>query len=284
MKMKLRKCCELPWKTDFHVVPCVFSTTTTQPVFTRIHLRLLFTLTIHANQTIKMSSTPFSFAIAQTCTPKDDAFNFKKLSALMDTFSSTLFGEIEGKADMSLNDFKGHLASAIEKVYIIPAAEKASGKKKRGDGKPRASNAYMLWSNEHRASFQAANSKATAVEIAKLMGAAWANMSDADKAPYVQKYEQAKAELKEALDNGTYVKPEKKKAPKKAKSDDDTDTESVSSAISSPSTSIKSPSTSHKSDKSTSDKSKSSSTKTTSSTSATPAPSNQSSSGKKAKK
>jgi hypothetical protein len=279
-----------------------------------------------------MSNTTntLSFAIAQACTRQDDAFNFKKLSALMEEFTTSLYAQIHDDAELSVDTLKGHVQSSLQKVYgakpdsgktgkkkraanaymiwcseyraqakaehpeaslaelskilgdhwadmteeeKAPYVEKAakakadaeaeetSGKPKR-EHKPRAENAYMIWSNEYRADFKTENPDASTPQLAKIMGAAWAEMTEEDKAPYVAKSAAAKAALEEAVKNGTYVKPEKKKyaAAKKPKaSSSSTSTSSGSeSVLSSPSSSIKSPSTSNKSD---SDKPKSKASK-----------------------
>jgi len=71
-------------------------------------------------------------------------------------------------------------------------AKEAKPKKEKT---PRAKSAYIIFSLEQRANIQKANPTATFGEMGKLIGAAWAALSDKAKEPYQKKSEAEKAKL-----------------------------------------------------------------------------------------
>eukprot|EP00013_Stygamoeba_regulata_P010920 CAMPEP_0177681402 /NCGR_PEP_ID=MMETSP0447-20121125/30699_1 /TAXON_ID=0 /ORGANISM="Stygamoeba regulata, Strain BSH-02190019" /LENGTH=135 /DNA_ID=CAMNT_0019190821 /DNA_START=19 /DNA_END=426 /DNA_ORIENTATION=+ len=83
-----------------------------------------------------------------------------------------------------------------------PAAKKAEkGTKKAGKGKKakkdpdapkRALSAFMFFSSDVRASIKEKNPTATFTEQGKLIGEAWRNLTDAEKAKYNAKHEKDK--------------------------------------------------------------------------------------------
>lgn len=69
----------------------------------------------------------------------------------------------------------------------------------------RPANAYMIFSNEQRASVVANNPGIKPKEVMSRLGQMWRDMSDAEKAPYKQQAEGGKAQYKTA--SAGYTKP-----------------------------------------------------------------------------
>ncbi len=68
-------------------------------------------------------------------------------------------------------------------------------KKEKADKPKRAPSAYIIFCTEKRTEIKDANPEATFGELGKLLGAAWKEMSDKDKAPFTKAAEAAKAAL-----------------------------------------------------------------------------------------
>jgi len=86
-------------------------------------------------------------------------------------------------------------------------------KSKRAPGAPkRPQSSYLIWLNEHRQGVVDKHPDLAFGEITKILGKMWSAMTDADKAPYNAKAEEAKAEYtaaKAAYDADKAAHPEK---------------------------------------------------------------------------
>ena len=80
-------------------------------------------------------------------------------------------------------------------------AVKKSPKKKDPNAPKRALSAFMLFSQEKRSQIKLDNPEATFGQIGKLLGDAWKNSTDDEKAPFLAKAEAAKEKYAEAVKN-----------------------------------------------------------------------------------
>merc|ERR1712013_179915 len=76
---------------------------------------------------------------------------------------------------------------------------KATKKPKDEKAPKRPQSAYFLWTASRRAAVKAANPDAKVTEIAKLMGAEWKTLSEAEKKPFVAEAEKAKSAYTAAM-------------------------------------------------------------------------------------
>jgi len=75
----------------------------------------------------------------------------------------------------------------------------------------RAQSAYIFYTNDARPQFKEQNPDKKVTELAKLMGAAWKQLSEEEKAPFVAKAEADKARHAEEMSRAEMVPMEKKK-------------------------------------------------------------------------
>merc|ERR1719445_1007955 len=76
---------------------------------------------------------------------------------------------------------------------------KATKKPKDEKAPKRPQSVYFLWTASRRAAVKAANPDAKVTEIAKLMGAEWKTLSEAEKKPFVAEAEKAKSAYTAAM-------------------------------------------------------------------------------------
>lgn len=81
----------------------------------------------------------------------------------------------------------------------------------------RAQSAYIFYTNDARTQFKAKHPDKKVTELAKLMGAAWKELSDEEKAPFVAKAEADKARHADEMSRAEMVPMEKKKKKRAAK-------------------------------------------------------------------
>ncbi|EFN57358.1 hypothetical protein CHLNCDRAFT_142731 [Chlorella variabilis] len=95
-------------------------------------------------------------------------------------------------------------AAAADKQRYVEEVEAAGPqpKKAKGPKLPHTKSAYQLFTAERMPAIKAENPKAGMPEISKLMSAAWKECSEEDKAPFVQKAKELKAEAKAAAAAG----------------------------------------------------------------------------------
>ena len=89
------------------------------------------------------------------------------------------------------------LGGAKKKKRSADDLEGAAKKKKKNNGPKRPQNAFMIFSNEKRASLKEAHAHAGVSEIAKILGGLWKNLSPEEKAPYLKLHEQDKVRYQE---------------------------------------------------------------------------------------
>ena len=99
---------------------------------------------------------------------------------------------------------------------------KTKNKQKRGENQPkRPMSAYMLYLNENRAAIKAKlledNEKVSVGDIAKVGGAQWKALGDAEKAEFTEKSENLKTEYAKAMETWRTEHPEEASAPKEKK-------------------------------------------------------------------
>jgi len=106
------------------------------------------------------------------------------------------------------------------------AKKEGGGKAKKDKDKPKsAPSAYVLWCKVERPKLQATHKEATFGELGTLLGAAWKNLSDEEKEPYIKEHAELKkeADAKKKAYEDKHGKPEKKAGKKKKKTEDDDD-------------------------------------------------------------
>ena len=123
----------------------------------------------------------------------------------------------------TLEDGKQYTKNDIQKMYIEFSKKGGKGKRVKKEKDPNAPkkepNNYMNWCNSHRAEYKSKNPEAKPTELTKLMGAAWRELSDDEKAKWkssssldiLEKYvEQAIKELSSSSSSQKSVKDEVK--------------------------------------------------------------------------
>ena len=118
------------------------------------------------------------------------------MTDLMNNFNSAMENHANALcADLIRKLAEEHGFSAEEAcAKYLPTQEpkpvklsKKKAKKSKDPNKPkRGKNPFMLYSSAKRAEVKAANPDAKPTEIAKLLGATWTDLDDADKTEYVE--------------------------------------------------------------------------------------------------
>jgi|LakMenEpi03Aug12_release.lakeMendotaPanAssembly.Ray.scaffolds.fasta_scaffold279676_2 hypothetical protein len=88
----------------------------------------------------------------------------------------------------TLEDSKQYTKSDIQKIYNEYSKKGGKGKRVKKEKDPNAPkkepNNYMNWCNANRAEYKSKNPEAKPTELTKLMGAAWRELSDDEKAKW----------------------------------------------------------------------------------------------------
>jgi len=158
----------------------------------------------------------------------DDKKPFVKLHAIdkerfqkeMQNYTKPSDSESDSEESSSDDDKKGK----GKKKKKAPAKKKKARKKRDPNAPKAAANAYMLFQKDQREKIKKDHPNIKAVtEIAKLVGKSWREMSDEDKAPYVQQASQDKLRYQKEMEDYQKEKDAKDddKDDKDEKDDDD---------------------------------------------------------------
>ena len=141
-------------------------------------------------------------------------YNFKVLNNTFLEYINNASAKINALEEMSQDIVKSILLNSIKDTYFskkgVAVAEEdnsaAKGKKRKESDKLQAPSSYLLFSNAKRDEIIKANPGIAFTDVGKKAGEMWKSLSDDQKKPYV---DQSNA-IKEQINAGTYVKPEKK--------------------------------------------------------------------------
>jgi hypothetical protein len=82
--------------------------------------------------------------------------------------------------------FVAHHITLVPVVLTLVRFQAPAAKKEKSDKPKRAPSAYIIFCTEKRTEIKEANPEATFGELGKLLGQAWAGLSDKDKAPFTK--------------------------------------------------------------------------------------------------